>query len=240
MVQAPRGEKPSMLRDPGWRDVAREEWDRVPRTMIPHQRTDRIRIVAVGRPDLQRWVGSSLADLVEERGGHPSDVLADWLLDNDLEAGIVCVGVANVDAAGVAETIVHDASIIANSDAGAHLQMMCAIGDTTLALTRHVRDRGDLTIEGAVHEMTGRLASLFGFADRGVLRAGAAGDVTVFALDDLDWGQDEVTADLPGGAMRLRRPPGGYRYTIVAGTVVQADGRLTGARPGVVLRNGGR
>jgi N-acyl-D-aspartate/D-glutamate deacylase len=35
---------------------------------------------------------------------------------------------------------------MANSDAGAHLQMMCAIGDTTLLLTRHVRERGGLTV----------------------------------------------------------------------------------------------
>ena len=47
---------------------------------------------------------------------------------------------------------------MANSDAGAHLQMMCATGDTTLLLTRHVRDRGDLTVEQAVHKLTGRQA----------------------------------------------------------------------------------
>ena len=35
-------------------------------------------------------------------------------------------------------------TVIASSDAGAHVQMMCAAGDTTLLLARHVRDRGDL------------------------------------------------------------------------------------------------
>src|SRR5690242_14980432 len=111
------------------------------------------------RPD-----GATLADLVADRGGHPSDVLADWLLDNDVAAGIVGVGVANADPAGVAGTLTHPASVMANSDAGAHLQMMCAIGDTTLMLTRYVRDRGDMSVEQAVHRMTGQLAELFGFA----------------------------------------------------------------------------
>jgi len=138
----------------------------------------------------------------------------------------------------VAETLTHPASVMANSDAGAHLQMMCAIGDTTLMLTRHVRERGDLTVERAVHRMTGQLADLFGFAGRGRLTEGAAGDLAVFALDELDWAPDVFATDLPEGARRLRRPAGGYRYTVVGGTVVQAGGELTGARPGRLLRPG--
>ncbi len=45
-------------------------------------------------------------------------------------------------------------------------------------------------------------------------------------------------SDLPTGASRLRRPAGGYRATVVAGTVVQEHGTLTGARPGALLRAG--
>ena len=239
MVQAPRHDKEPMLRDPAWRALAREEWDQVPRTMIPHKYPDRIRLVEVTRPENERWVGATLADLIAARGGHPSDVLADWLLENDVNPGIVGVGVGNSDPAGVAETLTHPASIVANSDAGAHLQMMCATGDTTLLLTRHVRDRGDLTVEQAVHKITGQLAGLFGFSGRGVLAEGAAGDLVVFNLNELDWATDVFVADLPAGARRLRRPAGGYRYTVVDGTVVQSDGELTGARPGSVLRPGG-
>jgi N-acyl-D-aspartate/D-glutamate deacylase len=100
LTEPPRPDKEPVLRDPRWRALAREEWDRVPRTMIPHKHPDRIRLVSVTRPDHERWVGATLADLVADRGGHPSDVLADWLLDNDVAAGIVGVGVANADPAG--------------------------------------------------------------------------------------------------------------------------------------------
>ena len=62
--------------------------------------------------------------------------------------------------------------------------------------------------------------------------------MVVFALDELDWGTDVFVADLPAGARRLRRPAGGYRYTVVDGTVVQDGGELAGARPGTVLRPG--
>ena len=52
--------------------------------------------------------------------------------------------------------------------------MMCGAGDSTLLLTEHVRDRGDLTVEAGVHQLTGRIADVFGIHDRGVVRAGPA------------------------------------------------------------------
>lgn len=239
-IQAPPGEKARLLADPEWRAAAREEWDRVPFTMIRHRLPERIRLVSVTRPEHERWVGASFADLVADRGGHPSDVMADWLLENDLQPGVVGTGIANSDPDGVAATLVHPAAVISNSDAGAHLQMMCAVGDTTLLLTRHVRDRGDFTVEEAVYQLTGRQAELFGFHGRGVLREGAHADLNVFSLDELHWDEAEMTSDLPGGAKRLRRAPGGFRYTLVDGVVTQESGELTGALPGVALRGGRR
>jgi N-acyl-D-aspartate/D-glutamate deacylase len=184
---------------------------------------------------LTPWIGRTLAELVAERGGHSSDVLADWLLANDLEPGVVGVDVTNADVEGVAAMLQHPAAIISNSDAGAHLQMMCASGDTTLLLTRHVRERGDFTLEGAIWQLTGRQATTFNMPDRGVLRPGAIADVTVFALDELHWDKEEFVTDLPHGGPRFRRPPGGYRYTVTAGEVTQERGVLTGARPGGVV-----
>jgi N-acyl-D-aspartate/D-glutamate deacylase len=235
-VQADREEKTRLLADPEWRAVAREEWDRVPFTMIRHRLPDRIRLISVTRTENQRWVGASFADLVAERGGHPSDVLADWLLENDLAPGVVGTGVVNSDPDGVAATLVHPAAVISNSDAGAHLQMMCAVGDTTLLLARHVRDRGDLTVEEAVHQLAGRQAELFGFAERGVILEGAMADLTVFSLDELHWDEATMTADLPAGASRLRRGSGGFRYTVVGGTITQEGGTLSGRLPGQILR----
>jgi hypothetical protein len=43
---------------------------------------------------------------------------------------------------------------------------------------------------------------------------GAVGDVAIFALEELVYAGDERAVDLPGGDWRLRRPWGGYRYTI--------------------------
>ena len=208
VIQARGDEKRRLLADADWRVTARNEWDNTPKAMFPNTRIDRVRIVEVTNPDDERWLGRSLADLVAERGGHPSDVLADLALANDCRPGIVAVGVANADTDSVARTMVDDRVLISSSDAGAHLQMLCASGDTTLLLTRHVRERGDFTLEQAIYELTGRQADAFGFRDRGVIEPGRAGDVAVFALDDLHWDDDVFVADFPGGASRLRRPEG--------------------------------
>jgi N-acyl-D-amino-acid deacylase len=235
VVQAPRDGKRRLLNDPEWRAAARADWDTVPFTMIEHRRPANIVLAAVTNPDLEEWVGRSFAELCQARGGHPSDVLADWMLENDLHPGVIATGVANSDPDGVARLLSHPAGVISNSDAGAHVQMMCAVGDSTLLLTRHVRDRQDLTIEAAVHQLTGRSAQLFGFADRGVIKPGQAGDLAVFALDELEWAPARMVDDLPGGARRMRRPAGGYRATVVGGAVTQNAGELTGARPGELL-----
>ena len=104
--------------------------------------------------------------------------------------------------------------------------MICASGDTTLVLTRHVRERGDLTVERAVHEMTGRQAEVFGLRARGVLAAGAVADLVVFALDELHYDTDGFVNDLPGGGRRLRRPEGGYRATFVDELTSELPGRV--------------
>jgi N-acyl-D-aspartate/D-glutamate deacylase len=141
--------------------------------------------------------------------------------------------------AGVAELVNHPDTIVSASDAGAHQKMMATAGDTTLLLTRHVRERNDLSLEKAVHELAGRQADVFGITDRGRISAGAHADLTVFALDDLVWSRDvEFLDDGPEGGARLRRPAGGFRYTVIDGTVIQEEGKLTGANRGTVLSAG--
>jgi N-acyl-D-amino-acid deacylase len=227
--------KGARLVDPGWRARARAEWDASDASVFTLRDPARVRLVSVARPDLERWVGHTLAELVADTGDHPSDVLADWVVANDLRPGVVATAVSNDDPDAVAWILKHPAAIVGSGDAGAHSAMMCAYGDTTLLLTKFVRDRGDLTVEAAVHALTGRLAEVLGWRDRGTIATGMAGDLTVFALDELDWRPDAFVDDIPEGGRRLRRPAGGFRSTIVDGVVTQDGGDLTGRRPGRVV-----
>jgi N-acyl-D-aspartate/D-glutamate deacylase len=87
-----------------------------------------------------------------------------------------------------------------------------------------------------VHALTGRTAAFFGFGDRGVVAPGKAGDLAVFALDELTLERETRVFDVPHGTWRFTRPPAGFRATVVAGTPTWLDGEATGARPGRVLR----
>jgi N-acyl-D-aspartate/D-glutamate deacylase len=235
-VVAARGDdKAATLRDPAWRAAARDEWDHTEKAMFPHRRTELVRFVEVFGEDNEQWLGRSLADLVAARGGHPSDVFADFVLANDCHPGVVAVGISNADIDGVARTLADPNVLISSSDAGAHMNMLCASGDTTLVLTRHVRERHDFTLEEAVYQLTGRQAEVFGFRGRGKIAVGNVADLAVFALDELHYDNDEFTHDLPGGGSRLRRPEGGYRATFVNGVAVQIEGKSTGALPGRVI-----
>jgi N-acyl-D-aspartate/D-glutamate deacylase len=230
LVQAPADEKQRMIGDAGWRARARHDAASHVSVLFPFDRPDLLTIASVGPAGDPAWIGRTLADLVASRGGDVSDVLADWLTENQF-ACTFAFAIANTDEAEVARLLTHPVAFVSGSDAGAHLQMFCAAGDATLLLTRYVRDRGDIAIEAAVHALTGRQAELLGLADRGVLAPGKAADITVFALDELAYGPARPVADLPGGRSRLTRDPGGYRYTVVNGVVVQQGGKATGELP---------
>jgi len=226
VVSAATG-KEAMLADPAWRARARKDWDGASYS----KQARSTRIVKVGKPELSSWIGRMLSDLLAERGGHPSDVMADWFLENELNAEFV-IPISNLDHGIVGQLLAAPENLISGSDAGAHYQMFSGAGDSTLVLTRHVRDRGDLPLELAVRKLTGDQADLLGLADRGRIAQGAIADITVFALDELNWAAETIVHDVPGDHPRFTRAPGGYRYTLVNGQVVQQDGQANGVLAG--------
>jgi N-acyl-D-aspartate/D-glutamate deacylase len=231
-------EKRAMLADPAWRARARDDWDNKPSMLFPTRRLEALRIVSVGEAEhLAHWISRGFTELVAERGGHPSDVLAGWVLETDLEGRLV-YPITNQRPEVVGRLLREPAVMFGASDAGAHFQAFCGAGDTTLLLTRHVRERGDLTIEAAIRGLTGRQAELMGLRDRGLIRPGAVADLVIFKLEELEWRRDVMVRDVPGNVARLRRPWGGYRYTILGGEVVQAHGQPVDVLPGRFLGAG--
>ena len=122
------------------------------------------------------------------------------------------------------------------NDSGAHLQLFSGAGEHVYLYTHYVRDAGLLSIEEAVHALTGRTAAFFGLSDRGVLAPGTVADLAVFDLAEIEMQREERVYDVPHGTWRFTRPPAGFRSTIVAGTPTWLDGDDTGARPGRFLR----
>lgn len=92
----------------------------------------------------------------------------------------------------------------------------------------YVRETDHLTLEEAVRKMTSANATKLRLVDRGVVRAGAFADLTVFAADRVI---DKSTYTAPF------EYPEGIRHVVVNGQVVLDDGRPTAARPGRALRS---
>ena len=100
LITQSRDEKRRLLRDPSWRAEARADWDKVGDgfTIFPVNRLDRVRLISV-RPEEERFFNKTFADVVAARGGHPSDVLADWVFEHDLAPGMMAESLANNDSA---------------------------------------------------------------------------------------------------------------------------------------------
>jgi N-acyl-D-amino-acid deacylase len=239
MSTAPAAVKTELLADPAWRERARQDWESTAFTLFSKRGLPDMLVSEVANPELQRFEGRPFADVLAAWGGHPADVLARWLLETDAaQPCLINPGTADADFDHLGALLDDDATLVGASDAGAHALLFCGAGDTTLLLARHVRERGDLTLERAVHKLTGMAARAFGIRDRGVVAPGLAGDLTVFALDELRYERETLVGDMPGGAKRFTRPWGGYRATVVAGSVTQEGGHTTGANPGLMLHSG--
>ena len=95
------------------------------------------------------------------------------------------------------ELIVDATTVVGASDAGAHLQMMCGAGDSTLLLTEHVRDRGDLTVEPRCTSSPGASPTCSASAAAACVAPGHAGDLV---------GVRARRARLPARRVRARPP----------------------------------
>lgn len=91
----------------------------------------------------------------------------------------------------------------------------------------YVRERGVLRLEDAVRKMTSLNAAKLGLRDRGVIRVGAAADITVFDPAKVI---DKATYTEPFAYGE------GIELVVVNGQVVLERGKHTGAKPGRVLR----
>jgi N-acyl-D-aspartate/D-glutamate deacylase len=100
-------------------------------------------------------------------------------------------------------------------------------GNTVRVLAEYVRERKVIALEEAIRKMTSLPAAHFGFAGRGVIREGAAADLVLF---DPATVRDVATYAAPHAY------PAGLPHVIVNGVFVVRDGKVTGARPGEVLR----
>ena len=183
-------------------------------------------------------IGGTLLAYAESRGQHRSDAMADWILENGTMSTVHMAPFPKDEALTVA--LMRDPKTVGNiSDAGAHLQMLCGGGENALLLTQYVRDEKSLSLEEAIHVMTGKIAEHFFLHDRGVIAPGKRGDICVFNFDEVQRRQMEKAWDMPDGkggtTWRFTRQAMPARLTLVNGVPTFENGAYTGAKPGQFL-----
>jgi N-acyl-D-aspartate/D-glutamate deacylase len=184
--------------------------------------------------------GRKLGEVATTRGQDPVDALLDIALADDLKTLFVPMRVGEDEASWKirAEILLDDRVVVGASDAGAHLDIGTAFALSTKLLAEGVRERGIMTLEQAVQQLTQVPARLYGLRDRGELRQGAIADLVVFDAERVDRAAVETRNDLPGGASRLYAEAEGVEAVLVAGSEIVRAGAITGATPGRVLRSG--
>jgi N-acyl-D-aspartate/D-glutamate deacylase len=195
-----------------------------------------IRVAKVINDRNAAFEGRTVAELAAERGVRVVDLIADLGLDEDLQTQFVIEANPAIDGA-IADFLRSPQALVGGSDAGAHVKTFCGGGNTSLMLSKWVRELGVLTVEEAVKRMTSEPAAALGLTGRGRLAPGFAADVVVFDLDRITYDTPRMVRDLPGGAERLWHDATGIDDVVVNGHAAVRDGEVTGALGGAVLRS---
>ena len=225
-------ERTDALADPVRRDAMRADLGLGTRSV--EFDWDHVTVAGTTDTALTRYEGRTLAAIAEEEPGDLLDLMLDIALRDDLKT------LFRVDRSqGPAHTAfrkqmaTNPLLITGASDGGAHLQTFCGGDYPTRMLTELVPD--PLTVEEAVHKLSGQPAAMLGMVDRGVIREGAVADLVLIDPSSIGVAATRFVVDLPAGGARLVHEASGYRMVVVGGEVILRDGVATGARPGAVL-----
>jgi len=241
-------ERNELIKDEAYRRAFRKDYDSKFGPRAWHRDFFDAEIVAC--PD-ETVLGKSFGEVGVQRGGlHPVDAFLDLVLEHGKELRWRTT-ISNHRPKMLRQLAVKAGIQMGFSDAGAHLRNM-AFYNCGLRLLRHVRDeqragREFMTVERAVHRLTGELADWY-HLDAGHLRIGDWADVVVLDPERLDSSLDgyhEAPIAAFGGLKRMvNRNDATVKTVMVAGRTVFADGQPTGIvgkqRTGSFLRADGR
>lgn len=198
---------------------------------------ERVTLHEVFNAELKQYEGLTVAEIARAQGKDGVDAFLDMTLADDLRLEYTMATFNNREDRMV-EILNNKDMLLGLGDGGAHVDMLCDSGYPTYLLGTWVRDRGALSLEEGVRRLTTDPADFFGITDRGRLHEGLAADITIFDPASIgSSNRGERRFDLPGGGKRMVMPSRGVECAIVNGAITYADGMVTGAKAGKVLRS---
>ncbi len=219
--------------DRAFRDQFREDLKRP----LTFGNWSRVRVHEVRSSAMKQFEGQTVADIAKSQGKDGVDAFLDLTLQDDLEIEFT-LSTFNHRVDRMKEILANPDILIGLGDGGAHVDMLCDSGYPTYLLGTWVREHKVLTVEEGVRRLTSDPADFYGIKDRGRLKPGLAADITIFDPQTVgSANRGERRYDLPGGGKRMVMPSRGIQHTIVNGETVFAEGHVTEARAGHVLRS---
>jgi N-acyl-D-amino-acid deacylase len=209
-------------------DAWDNEWDEV-------AGPESILIGVVKNPALRPLQGQTIAAIAKSRGKDPIDTLLDILVEDNGFTGCAVFGMQEDD---VALALVQPWISINNDSSGTSPEGRLgeehphprAYGTFPRILRKYVREEHRLSLEDAIRKFSALPAQRMRLTDRGVLKRGLWADVVVFDPATI---ADRSTFSSPNELAV------GMQWVLVNGVPVIADGKMTGAKPGHVLRGPG-
>jgi N-acyl-D-aspartate/D-glutamate deacylase len=216
------------------RDLAREGDE----ATMGLTRFENLRVLDTYTSETKAMEGHLLGELARERGSAPFDVLCD-LATADIRTGFTRAPIGDDPVSWELrlDTWGDPRVVIGASDAGAHVDMLSTF-DYAVALLAMARQRAALPLPQIIRSLTDVPAKLYGMKEMGRIEDGYRADLVLLDPDTVAPGAVRWQDDLPGGAGRLYSEPVGIEHVFVSGTEIVDGGKLTGERPGRVLRAG--
>lgn len=180
-------------------------------------------ISSVASDKNQETVGLSLVELGKLRNMDPLDATFDLLLEEKNAVGMV-------DFYGTEEHVIQ---ILKRPETNLCTDGLLSgkphprvYGSFPRVLGKYVREEKALTLEEAIHKMTGKAAEAFHIKERGFIQEGYYADLTLF---------DPNTVIDKGTFTQPEQYPEGIVYVIVNGNLEIEQNQVTGKRAGKVL-----
>ena len=192
-------------------------------------------IGAVVNQELEAMQGKRVSEIAEEQKKDPLDALFDLILADHGQTSAIYFMMSEADMTAAMRapfvSFCTDSGQRATDGplAGSKSHPR-GWGSYPRILGRYVRDQHLLSLEEAIHKMSGAPAARVGLRDRGLLREGMFADVTIF---DPQTVIDVATFENPN------QFPKGIPYVIVNGQLSVDNGQRTAALAGRVLRGPG-
>jgi N-acyl-D-amino-acid deacylase len=192
-------------------------------------------IGSVANRELESLQGKRISEIAAEQKKDPLDTVFDLILADRGQTGAIYFMMSDDDMRAAMQAPF--VSFCTDSGARATDGPLAGSkshprgwGSYPRILGRYVRDEKLLSLEAAIHKMTGAPAARVGLRDRGLLKEGMFADITIFDPAKVI---DKATFESPN------QYPAGIEYVLVNGKISVDKGQRTSALGGRVLRGPG-